>query len=1071
MTEPNYINYPGNFVFEPPYELNGTDLFGLPIKGEQKTIQSFVDKFFAPILAGSDISYKSLGPFVLLGLSFSKHATSLDSEARKTGFMPENDWAFWLPLIRYEGGQPKRLVWFMPYVFVNSPIAMACGRESFGFLKNSALFTPNEAPEDPTDFSLTAWAFKEFGIDQEAAEQEIFSLKSTQNPVSWAEALFDDLMGAEQTFEEIVNQGINDPIALIKALLSDLIKGEVPMVFLKEFRSVKEPKGACYQAIAEAPAKITKLNPLTDISPITKIFNLHNPELASYPFAESFGIEKGVQPIGPGIQVKMDFVMEMGEVIKRRGKQKPQKVAVLGGGLGSLTTLAAIVTAPEWDNQYEFTVYERSWRLGGKGASGRNAQEKQAIEEHGLHIWLGFYNNAFHLINGAYRATLERLGYGNLGLTYKDFYTPTDLVVFQENLKDYLDIDAPKGANGYDWKPFPVNFPKNAEEPGTPDLLAGPIDYAEMMVEALLEVLQNVQESLTGEADSEDQGFLGRLQDFTQGMVGAKLVQELDQGLSDLLAGLQKASKIIDQNTGGEVTDIETLIEEILGEILKVIDRIQNAVGVLIKPLLLKWDLLRHFWLMMDFGLAILTGMCVDKIFTRGFRVINDMNFKDWLRKHGADVFTIKGPMLQTIYDIVFGYQDGDPDRPVFAAGVGLFGSLRMLLTYKGNIFWRMNMGMGDVIFTPFYEVLSAKGVKFKLFQEIEEIELSADGTAIEGLKMANLIKLKAGVTEYNPFVTLPYHVPGKNLTIDWPCWPSDINWDQIDPTQAARLQKAWTDQHQNLESNWLDWDDQKERYQLKLGVDFDRVICGITPAALRPISGQLAARIPDWTPMLDSLKTTLTRCSELWFKKSLKELGFNPGSKLYENMEPIVGGYQEPYSSTADLSHLLPQEEWSGPDKPKYLAYPCSTIDTRIIAPSGQLPPPTDHSFPKIAFDKFMANNQEWLNKWAAHLWPKAANPDGTFDQNSLAFEYWRVGINYTEHYVLTAPGTPHLRRGPNDFGIANFFIAGDWTQNLINAGCVEGGVISGLNCARFFTNWPIPIYNATKEDLIHGP
>ena len=45
--------------------------------------------------------------------------------------------------------------------------------------------------------------------------------------------------------------------------------------------------------------------------------------------------------------------------------------------------------------QPEVTVYQRGWRLGGKGASSRGPNGR--IEEHGLHVWLGFYDNAFRL--------------------------------------------------------------------------------------------------------------------------------------------------------------------------------------------------------------------------------------------------------------------------------------------------------------------------------------------------------------------------------------------------------------------------------------------------------------------------------------------------------------------------------------------------------------------------------------------------------------------------------------------------------------------------------------------------
>jgi uncharacterized protein with NAD-binding domain and iron-sulfur cluster len=39
--------------------------------------------------------------------------------------------------------------------------------------------------------------------------------------------------------------------------------------------------------------------------------------------------------------------------------------------------------------QYDVTIYQRGWRLGGKDASGRNREYGQRIEEHGLHMWMG----------------------------------------------------------------------------------------------------------------------------------------------------------------------------------------------------------------------------------------------------------------------------------------------------------------------------------------------------------------------------------------------------------------------------------------------------------------------------------------------------------------------------------------------------------------------------------------------------------------------------------------------------------------------------------------------------------
>src|SRR5215207_550753 len=86
---------------------------------------------------------------------------------------------------------------------------------------------------------------------------------------------------------------------------------------------------------------------------------------------------------------------------------KLEKIAILGGGAGSLAAAYHLTTSADWRERYEITVYQQGWRLGGKGASGRNAQLAQRIEEHGLHIWFGFYANSFAMMRAVY-AELDR---------------------------------------------------------------------------------------------------------------------------------------------------------------------------------------------------------------------------------------------------------------------------------------------------------------------------------------------------------------------------------------------------------------------------------------------------------------------------------------------------------------------------------------------------------------------------------------------------------------------------------------------------------------------------------------
>ena len=53
-----------------------------------------------------------------------------------------------------------------------------------------------------------------------------------------------------------------------------------------------------------------------------------------------------------------------------------RKIVILGGGVGSLVTAHYLSRTPELREKFDVTLYQMGWRLGGKGASGRNAAKK-----------------------------------------------------------------------------------------------------------------------------------------------------------------------------------------------------------------------------------------------------------------------------------------------------------------------------------------------------------------------------------------------------------------------------------------------------------------------------------------------------------------------------------------------------------------------------------------------------------------------------------------------------------------------------------------------------------------------
>ncbi len=77
-----------------------------------------------------------------------------------------------------------------------------------------------------------------------------------------------------------------------------------------------------------------------------------------------------------------------------------QKVAILGGGFGALTTAWNLTATPEQREKYEVEIWQMGWRLGGKCATSRDAQNR--VLEHGLHFWFGCYDNAWSMLRDLY---------------------------------------------------------------------------------------------------------------------------------------------------------------------------------------------------------------------------------------------------------------------------------------------------------------------------------------------------------------------------------------------------------------------------------------------------------------------------------------------------------------------------------------------------------------------------------------------------------------------------------------------------------------------------------------------
>jgi len=689
------------------------------------------------------------------------------------------------------------------------------------------------------------------------------------------------------------------------------------------------------------------------------------------------------------------------------GNKRPIRVAVIGGGCASMTT-AFELTRPERGGQYDVTVYQMGWRLGGKGASGRGPNDR--IEEHGLHLWMGFYENAFRLMRDCYDELpadpARRFTH------WQHAFTPAPDVAVANRM--------PNG----DWEFWRAHFPAGRGLPGdpldegSPFTVRGYLRQSALLIGELLRSAQGVEQA-RGVPTPETLLRYGQL-------AGAAALFEA----SDTLR--QAIDAWLPQMLQGPSVVLVRLIESFAAAARRQLETIVAGDGEL-----------RRIWHVIDLILAILRGAALNgmALDARGFDAINAYDWREWLRMNGASEESLDSGFMRGIYDLAFAFEDGDVEKPRLAAGVALRGAMRMFFTYRGSLFWRMSAGMGDVVFSPLYEVLKQRGVKFEFFHRLRDVRLAParDGETpyVDSLEFDVQAKVKGG-GEYQPLVD----VRGV------PSWPSVPDYSQLlQGAKLAREGRAFEAHHEQRRAGTK---------TLRVGADFDFVVLGVSIGAIPHVASQLVERDARWAAMVRHVKSVPTQAMQVWLGESMGQLGWpHPPSN--------VSGFVEPFDTWADMGHLIPEENWNG--RVESIAYFCSVLPD-VEPPDGEL----TEQFVREQRDLVRENAVRFLDRDIGVLWPKAVNArgfrwpllvapagiKGGSGKKRFDSQYWSANVNPSDRYVLSLPGSLEYRLSPLDLCFDNLTIAGDWTATGLDTGCIESAVMSGRLAAHALSHFP---------------
>jgi uncharacterized protein with NAD-binding domain and iron-sulfur cluster len=648
-------------------------------------------------------------------------------------------------------------------------------------------------------------------------------------------------------------------------------------------------------------------------------------------------------------------------------------------------------------------------------------------------VWLGFYENAFRMMRECYeQASLHRWS--------PRAEDPNDRLAhgsFEEAFFPEPHIGVAGRNAARDWVVWSGYLPPAKGLPGD-DLVpeSNPFTLASYLLRCvallktlMLSVIGPPQDDTPGKPRPDDRSTIDEAIASNVGYDPIRqpelLVEWVGRGVRDGTLTLAGAALQVVTMAEGLLRDFK-LSAPMVGSALNLLQALAAQARKQLQDVVSVDEGIRWKTEIIDIVMAIAVGLYRDRVLfqRRGLDAINNMDYREWLRKHGATESSVNSRFITGIYDLVFAYEAGNRRRPRLAAGVALRGALRMFFTYRGAMFWRMRSGMGDAVFAPLYKVLSTpdRHTRFHFFH------------TLSGVKIKKSAEGKWFVTE------LRFSTRGDPARLDdlstkaldhFGCWPHD---DRLF-TKGGGTDKPGVK-------------------VLTIQDNFDIVVFAIGYDGLGAVNMEVTdtpAKASGPRTLVEAaahgvIETVATQAAQVWLSEDLEGLGWHRGSGL-------ISALGQGFDTWADMTHTLATERaWRraakrnrvDADRARSVAYFCGVVSEKAEKLS----------------DKAQVDLEATLTHGMRHIWPGAYTARD--EQNGkprtprdlvVGSVHAVMNAEGSDRYTQSLPGSIENRMSPLECPIANMTIAGDWTACGLDVGCVEAAVMSGMLAAHAIT------------------
>ena len=701
-----------------------------------------------------------------------------------------------------------------------------------------------------------------------------------------------------------------------------------------------------------------------------------------------------------------------------------RKVVIIGGGMAGLAAAFDLTRTKALRDQFDVTIYQLGWRLGGKAASGRLPDGR--IVEHGLHVWFGCYENSFELVRAAYG---EWIPHKNQAVTEWEqaFETQRFTVIGSGDLAEFAGISWPEagGSPGDGGEPLAfwpcVTWLLRVIQKQYDRLK--PVDgigNLEIPLDIVI-LLENADVKIDGASLRAPRRDFGLHVQFEDGLKAtsawaASLTQTPDLRTEKQLRGFARFLRLVSTRVWDDKN--------------------------------FRSDKTKFLCDLIDVGTALVEGVIIDmEIEGASVAELDALDFRDWLCGVGAHREAVFGSsIVQSLYNTTFQYLEGDKRRPSLGAGSAAQVSLRLFGGYKDAFLYESTAGLGEVVVAPIYGVLRQRGVQFQFFHKLTRLELNDAKDGIAKIHFDRQVDLS--VDTYEP--TFKPEPRFANLE----CWPDAPRWGQIKDGKSL--------EGLDLKSYWCE---QKTRTHVLSRSDFDEVVLAIPVGAFKPLNAspgpcaELIEASRSFKQMTNAASLVPTISFQAWCTQTLEDMGWRPPLDLAGEHKidfPMSNG-PSPLNIWADRTVVLHREHWRKKRlAPKSLEYLCDAFETSLYkAPADCV------DVPKIAKACARRLAVEWLEQKSHLLWPRTSH-SSAFDWDLLFDPEDRTGEKRIDYQVVKAnvdpwaccagspAGSTQSRLPADGSGFDHLFLAGAWIDTGFNIECIKSAVMSGRQAAR---------------------